>query len=349
MATRVTAPTQIRPATTRGAIRRWSIQLVSGLLALVVALALSGATYQAIATAADARRFPPPGQLVDVGGHTLHLRVMGAQHAGPTIVLEASAGSASPQWAWVQPALAERYRVVAYDRPGLGWSERDPAGLAPERVAEDLHAALQQVGAPGPYVLVGHSLGGLFVRVFAGRYAEDVAGMVLVDATHPDQAQRSQRIATEQASFLRQMRPLPLLSRFGVARLVDGAAQMTAGASDEVHATFRAFLANTRHLSAMIDEMEHMAPISAAARAAGDLGDRPLVVLSAGQMGDAGPEAAQYRTEWHQLHRELAALSRHGVHRVVPDATHLSLVLNQQHAQAVIAAVDEVAKEAATP
>lgn len=322
----------------RGRVSTW-LQIV---LALMIVIPTLGTVFQFTAGALDAQRFPPPGRMVDVGGHRLHLLVTGEQHSGPTVLLEAGAFSAAPQWEWVQAALAERYRVVAYDRPGLGWSDSDPYGFDPERIAGDLHTALAKEGISGPYILVGHSLGGLFVRVFAGQYPAEIAGMVLVDASHPDQAERSASIAATMTDFLRPLQALPLLSRFGVARLIDTSGPLTQGASPETQAIFRSFLGNSRHLSTMVDELNHAAVLNAAARAAGDLGALPLIVLSADDMGDV-PTPAQYRRDWHRLHGELAALSSRGEQRIIPGTTHLSLVFDRDHAAAVIDAVNTVA------
>src|SRR5215831_3258079 len=133
------------------------------------------------------RQKPTPGQLVNVNRHGLYLQFMGQLNSGPVVVLEAALGSTSSQWAWVQPALASTMPVVAYDRAGLGRSEPGPRPRDARSIAAELHVALRKINVRGPFILVGHSLGGLFVRVFADMFPDEVAGMVLVDATHPDQ------------------------------------------------------------------------------------------------------------------------------------------------------------------
>jgi pimeloyl-ACP methyl ester carboxylesterase len=127
---------------------------------------------------------PPPGVLVDVGGHRLHLRCVGPTDARPTVVLEAGGGAYSAAWAAVQELLAPRVRSCAYDRAGAGWSEPGPAPRTMRQEAFELHALLASAGVRTPVVLVGHSIGGLLARVYAERYPADVAGAVLVDATH---------------------------------------------------------------------------------------------------------------------------------------------------------------------
>ncbi len=160
---------------------KWIMRALLGFLALVVSLAVSGVTYQAIASARDQRNFPPPGRLVDVGGYRLHLNVMGEDNGRPTVILGSASQSASFEWGWVQPQIAEFAQVAAYDRPGTGWSDAAPEPMNAQELAEDLHEALERVGAEGPYVVVGHSMGSLTARAFAARYPDEVAGAVLID------------------------------------------------------------------------------------------------------------------------------------------------------------------------
>ena len=168
---------------------RWAILGMGGLLAFLVAAAGAGALYQALAGAADARAYPPPGRLVDVGGYRLHIACFGERRPGtPTVVLEdGSAGVGSIDWRPVQALVAPATRVCAYDRAGFGWSDPGPAPRTAGRVTAELHTLLRGAGEEGPYVLAGHSLGGYFNRVYASAHPGEVAGMVLVDASHEDQ------------------------------------------------------------------------------------------------------------------------------------------------------------------
>src|ERR671925_332710 len=153
---------------------------------VVLALASIGGGYQTLGEAADAKAYPMPGQLIDVGGHRLHLSCTGS--GTPTVVLEPGGGGMSSNLGWIAPAVARDTRVCVYDRAGRGWSE--PASTAQDgaQIATDLHTLLQRGHVPGPYVLAGHSFGGLYVLTFAARYPEEVAGMVLVDSTAPASA-----------------------------------------------------------------------------------------------------------------------------------------------------------------
>jgi pimeloyl-ACP methyl ester carboxylesterase len=154
-----------------------------------LALASVGGGYQTLGEAADAKAYPRPGQLIDVGGHRLHLNCTGS--GSPTVVLEAGGGEMSSNLGWITPAVARNSRVCVYDRAGRGWSEPADTPQDGTQIAADLHTLLQRGNVPGPYVLAGHSFGGLYVLTYADRYPGEVAGMVLVDCTNPAPAARA--------------------------------------------------------------------------------------------------------------------------------------------------------------
>lgn len=146
---------------------------------------LLGIAYQALGTRRDRQQFPAPGRLVDIGGHRLHLLESGAENPGPTILLEAGLMSTVLSWADLQRQLSRNHRVVSYDRAGLGWSDIGPMARTSDRIVNELHTLLRRASIPPPYVLVGHSFGGLTVPLFAARFPDEVAGMVLVDPVAP--------------------------------------------------------------------------------------------------------------------------------------------------------------------
>ncbi len=127
---------------------------------------------------------PPPGVLVDIGRHKLHIRCVGPADATPTVILEAGAGAFSKDWFLVQDILSPRVRTCAYDRAGLGWSNPGPAPRTMRQEVFELHALLEAARQFGPFVLVGHSIGGLLVRLYTEQYGRDVVGVVLVDPLH---------------------------------------------------------------------------------------------------------------------------------------------------------------------
>lgn len=189
---------------------------VFGLLLLGVML---GTVYQFVGTRRDRRIHPPPGRMIDLGTHRLHLNDSGSE--GPTIVLESGLMSTVLSWTELQRELSKSFRVVSYDRAGLGWSEPGPMPRTADRIVDELHLALEKAGIAPPYVLVGHSFGGLTMQLFAARYPKEVTGMVLIDAVVPaewdppsEQDARNSRIGATVC------RRAAVLAKIGVIRLV---------------------------------------------------------------------------------------------------------------------------------
>jgi pimeloyl-ACP methyl ester carboxylesterase len=184
---------------------------------IAVAFILSGAVFQVFGKLKDRRRYPAPGRYVLVNGRHFHVREEGV---GPTVVLEAGIASTSLAWTNIQKALREEARVITYDRAGLGWSDRANGARTLQNAVEELHAVLDANNTPRPYLLVGHSYGGLIVRHFAACYPDEVRGLVLVDPvdtrdwTPLTKAQRSRLQSGAKLS-----RRGALLARFGIVRL----------------------------------------------------------------------------------------------------------------------------------
>lgn len=192
--------------------------IFAGLILLILVLVLLGIAYQALGTARDLDRYPPSGKLVDVGGYQLHINCLG--QGSPTVVMDYGLGGLSPIWSLVQPEIAKFTRVCTYDRPGYGWSDLSPKPRTSQEMVRELHTLLNKAGIEPPYVLVGHSLGGLNVRLFASQYPEEVVGMVLIDAVPPEVYERlSPEFADSMKATGRMFRFLSLISRIGLLRL----------------------------------------------------------------------------------------------------------------------------------
>src|SRR6185503_3897824 len=164
---------------------RWTKRILIALVGLLMLVAAAGATYQWAATRKDLSAAPPPGQLVDVGGHRLHLWCTGA--GAPAVILEAGLGGTRADWGFVQPEIARFTRVCSYDRAGMGYSDPGPSPRTARRIAAELGTLIDRSGLSGPVVLVAASAGGFAVRVFASDHTDRVAGLVLIDASHEDQ------------------------------------------------------------------------------------------------------------------------------------------------------------------
>jgi pimeloyl-ACP methyl ester carboxylesterase len=304
-------------------------------------LAGFGACAEAVAARRDLRRFPAPGKLVDVGGHRLHLNVKGERTAAPTVVLEAGMGSMSSNWAWVRDDLARDGQVVAYDRAGLGWSDRSEGPIDAATGADELHAGLRAAGIGPPYILAGHSYGGLVVRMFADRYRGDVAGMVLVDASHPDQwAHIPASLGGRTVALGNRM--TALAARVGLLRVLRMERPFIDGLPPREYAEMRAYLARPEGWSVGADGLLAWRRLSRGqVNAARSLGDLPLVVISV-------TEQDRYADVLTALQAELPALSANSRHVTVAGATHYTLVSQPAYAAVVAGAIRAVVASAAT-
>lgn len=319
---------------------RWGFYLLGFLLLVAI---IAGATWEAMKSSAEAKRFPPRGRLVDVGGYRMDLNCTG--EGRPAVILETGLGLTSVSWERVQLGVAEFGRVCSYDRAGYGYSAPGPTPRTSLRIATELHTLLQNAGVPAPYVLVGHSIGGFHVRVFAGQFPGEVAGMVLVDSSHEDQNARiPQKMATLAKAQTRWGPFLPLLHPIGVIRYI---LQKQIGASEEAIALEMRpdFVRTTFQELAAFDESAKQV------RTAGNLGDKPLLVLTAGKTGPAPPEIQAdinaFRKIWvDELQPSLARLSTRGKRVMVMDSDHM---IPLEDPQAIVRAIREVVLTAEMP
>jgi len=239
--------------------------------AVVIVLILLGATYQGVATALERRQFPHPGRLIDIGGRQLHIDCVGA--GTPVVVLEAPAAGLSAAWGWVQPAVAMTTRVCSYDRAGLGWSELGTARFAAVAVPAHLHTLLERAGESAPFVMVGHGLGAAFAAMYAARFRDDVAALVLIDAPVPAPGR-------DEGSRVRLVRVSPWLARVGILRVTDLLSERTAGLPPGSAGALAAFLNRPDHLTQSARELAQWnETVEAAAAPPGDV--LPIVRIDA--------------------------------------------------------------------
>lgn len=195
------------------------IQIVAWIAGLALLGATLGLVYQKLGTRRDGRVYPPPGRLIDMGTHRLHLLEAGSK--GPTVLLEAGLMSTVLSWSDLQRRLAGSFRVVSYDRAGLGWSDLGPMPRTADRIADELHTLLERAAIPPPYILVGHSFGGLTMPLFAARFPSEVAGTVLIDPVVPAEwnppSEHDRKLTRIGAKVCRRA---AFLAQFGVIRFV---------------------------------------------------------------------------------------------------------------------------------
>ena len=309
-------------------------------------VAATGAALERVADQRDARRFPPSGELFDVGGHRLHARIDGS--GSPTVVLEAGLGTCALYWHAVHEDVARFTRVISYDRAGLGWSEAGPKLRDSFTVSAELKALLDRAGCKGPYVLAGHSFGGVHARAFARRYPADVAGVVLVDASPEGQRERwperplLDRVRQEVAALAE--RTAPFLARFGVIRLRRHLSPPDWGLPPRLQTIANYLEARPAALRAALDE--ERATDASYAQAAQSLGDIPLVVLSALWRGSqGGTDYRDFNAMWMELQSGLASLSTRGTHIIANTDKHLIPVYEPELVVAAIRRVVDAVRE----
>lgn len=336
----VTIPPSGSAIPRRGSIgwKRWLKRIVFAGVALVVALVAAGLIYNSVERSADARRFPQQGKSIPLGpqfpGISLNIDCSG--QGSPTVILDTGLGVPAVGWKFVQPEVAKFTRVCSYDRAGYGWSTPGPMPRTSAEIVKELHALLAAAREKPPYILVGHSFAGLNIRLFNGTYAGEVAGMVLVDASHEDQNRkmppalvaysRKAAGAEKWQTFI-----APALIDLGIARLtynVSGPAYLPKDFREEL----RYLQLQTKFLSATNSELAFFDTSADEVRATGNLGDKPLVVLTAGKLPDISslppgfPMKAfeDFENIWrNDLQVREAHLSTRGYRIMVPDSDHM--------------------------
>ncbi|MBN2387904.1 MAG: alpha/beta hydrolase [Anaerolineales bacterium] len=332
----------------------WGLHILAGLVILTLVLLGAGFGAQLKTTADDFRQYPAPGQLVDIGGTRLHIHCTG--EGSPTVVIDAGNGDFSLSWTVIQAELSATTRICTYDRAGYGWSDPSRLPRTAGNIAQELHALLVNANIPGPYVLVGHSLGGYGVRLFASLYPDEMAGMVLADAGHEEQFERLpaayQQVNRQQVGVLSTM---SFLARFGLLRLMgnssgghDLAPSFIWQLPEDVQPVYLALMSHPGYFDATLAELNALEESSRQVQAAGDLDGLPLVVLTAGST--LTPDALQsiglppdfpvreIQQVWLELQAELAALSTDSTHTII-DCGH---AIHLERPEAVVAAILQV-------
>jgi len=297
-------------------MHRWFRYVAAGVLALFVFFGITGALYQTVYAARDRAANPMPGQLVDIGGYRLHIYCAG--QGSPTVIFDAGLGDSYMSWRKVQPQIARLTKVCSYDRAGLGYSDSSPRARTSKTIAEELHMLLRSAAIPAPYVLVGHFMGGFDVRLYANAYRGDVAGMVLVDSSHPEQQKRLPAAVNDlDAGWVREQEFFELAMPFGIARVLG-----FCGEDAEV----RAAECNFHSVRESVKELKSVSESAAQAATAGSLGDIPLAVLSSDPdrpQLDLPEDLVKPTNEaWQQMQNELAQLSSRSTHTVVKNSGH---------------------------
>lgn len=318
---------------------------LAGVLGLIV---VGGTAFEAVGKWQARREHPLLGQLVDVGGR--HIQIDCRGQGSPTVVFESGLDMMGAlSWSAVHDDIAATTRACAYSRAGILWSDPAEGPRDARAVADDLHVALKQAGEHGPLVLVGHSLGGPYAMVYTQAHGDEVAGLVLVDATHPDQIARlaATGAPTEMSPTARNIQGLAASLRWtGLVRAFAHGQRSPPHMPAAADAAMKAYASTS--LGPMLAEADALEATLLQAGAARNLGQRPLYVLTAmapftaearQQMGLSAEQAEQTKRVWLTLHEEAAGWSSRGRHEAVPDANHY---IQFEHPDRVVAAVNAV-------
>ena len=278
----------------------------------------------------DRVNFEPPGKLIDVNGHKMHINCIG--NKSPTIILDSGTGGFSLEWKNIQHSLSQYVRVCAYDRAGYGWSDMGPLPRTTKRITHELHTLLQNAGIHGPYIMVGHSFGGFTAQYFARNFNNEIAGIVLIDSSHEEQVYR-----------------LPENGKDVVRRSLhqDRSNMVTMYVLHEHFPKEEAAVAQQlmTRWTALLTWREEMANYALSSRELRDVHNKPLsgiplVVLTRGkrvwpetEYGDAMEEA------WTELQEELSYLSVHSTHIIAENSGH---VIHLDEPELVVDAIHDV-------
>jgi pimeloyl-ACP methyl ester carboxylesterase len=291
----------------------------------------------------DMASFLCPGRLLALDGHHRHLFCTGT--GTPTVILEEGAGGASLNWVWIQRTVAATTRVCSYDRPGYGWSDPSDTPRDAETVGRELDALLKSAGEKGPFIIVGHWLGGAYARMFAVQQRDKVVGLVLVDATSPSAIATSDEVGlppTQKGAFV-----AFLASHEALFQMADqiGLIKLTVDLDSndfppDAAPAIRAFLSSRERARTSVREVDSVSDTMQEISLLSGLGAMPVTVIAADRWIDKDPDTAARRAEWNKKQqRNWLAISSNSRFLIVPGADHLSLLSKKEHAAAVSGAI----------
>ena len=295
-------------------------KVLLGVIVFVIVLASLGRIYEVIAQQRIAASCPMTGMRVDVGGFQLFLNCTG--QGSPTVILESGATDSSRQWEKVQPEVAFSTRVCSYDRAGFGWSDPSSMPRNARQMATELHTALVKAEIRPPYVLVGHSFGGLITQIFASLYPDEVAGVVLDDSVHPSEISEFPDHFPRSPTLARMLR---LTAPLGIPRFF-GWCNATAACPDCV-----------KYTNAVMAEYDEYPESHVLAAALPNLGDKPLAVLAHDPaVGLGGQRDDAFESAWTGWQQDLA---RQSTNSSLTVATGIGHEIQRDQPQLVINAI----------
>lgn len=340
--------------------KSWIKKIILIFLALITILVISGMLYQFIATKIDEYKYPAPGKMVDVGGYKLHIYCTG--QGGPNIILDAGMGSSSIDWTLVQKEVSQFAHVCSYDRAGLGWSEKSPNPRTSKEMVHELHALLQASQMRPPYILVGHSFGGMNMRLYASTFPDEVFGVVLVDSAYEKQFEWQEALMKENPHFMQEPTLLERIKIYileneiadylGITRLrfvVNWRKEK--GLSDRLKETIIAKSTSTQALKSMRSPTGEGSFLKESSmqveQSHNALENKPLIVITRAKKYDAMPEEFKKADEafkkiWLTSQQALVGLSKLGKHIFAQKSGHM---INFEQPEIIVQAIREMVNE----
>lgn len=288
---------------------------------------------------------PPAGELYDVGGYKLHINCsaplaeLGQDR--PTVIIETGAATVSPLYHWLQQAVSETTQVCLYDRAGLGRSEDSGLPRDSETIAKALHTLLDKAEIKRPFIFAGHSIAGLYMRQYVELYPQDVSAIAFLDSSHPNQTEALKLDNAKQLEEVAQQLSIArIFVNLGLAELYNPflADPSLQAYPAEVQAQIEASVTAGKYLDASYAEMRDFDQAAKQAARNVDLGDRPVIVITAGEMAPiealpVGTDPKEWGGIWLKLQQELAALSSNGRQITIDTASHMSLITDKDNAE----------------
>ncbi len=312
------------------------------LASLIILIVLAGVSFRVFGP--DPHQ--PPGQLVEVGDNTLHIRCAGERSSAPTVVIEGGAGLPTEFYHWLDEGIRDSLRVVRYDRAGLGHSAECMTPRDPETVARELQLLLTEAGESPPYLMMGHSIGGPYIRVFAQLFPDEVDAMFFLDATHPDHVERHN--APKESSLLYKAYLVSIgaeavLADLGILSLFDelfGTPYFGEGLPPENNSRIKDFLKDGKSFRTFKQEMKQYYSTLSRSAEADHFGAMPIRVFTASSIHSrTRPE-----TESEKQYLEYADLSSNGEHIQVK-GNHVTIFSKQENAEIICKEVLQVVRD----
>lgn len=292
----------------------------------------------------DESAYPPPGKLIDVGGYQLHINCSG--EGGPTVVFDAGMGCNSLEWALIQPAVSEFTRACSYDRAGNGWSDESPLERTSQNIIDELHTLLKNAKIPGPYILVGHSFGGPNVLLYANKYPDEIAGIILVDSSHEDQLDKMPAIPQQNESvtlFLTYIGGIRLLTHLPIYKksleMFPANIQEIYPAKSSTNRFIKTVFKETSFLDKSLKQLK---------ASGGKLGNIPLIVITAGkqidgeQIGLSEEQVDQITKVWDVLQKDLVTKSTKSKQVIAEHSGHM---ITREQPEIIIEAIRDLTRE----